>query len=143
MSMLARWLSRVVAACFLVSCGSSAPVGPKPAPVVRLQVVAQPRANQGRSLRMIVREIDDAVAFVTDDYTSMVRLATEPDDTVLADRFLRPGSTLELDVAPAAEKLVGVYFFFSAPHPTKWKVRTAAAPSTARILVSENAVDVQ
>lgn len=139
-------VSRVLAcllACTLVTCGGSTPPAAPSTPSLRLVVVAQPQANQGRSLRFLVREVDGPSAFLADDYPTMVRLVTEPDDSVLADRFLRPGSTLELDVAPSAKKQVGVYFFFSAPHPTKWKVRTSEAPNTVRLVVSENAAEVQ
>lgn len=128
---------------FLVTCGGFTPAPSPSTPKVRLLVEAEPQANQGRSLRFLVREIDGSTAFLADDYATLVQLATHPDDSVLADRFLRPGTHIELEVTPAAQKQVGVYFFFTTPHPTKWKVRTSEAPSTVRILVGESAAEVR
>ncbi len=134
--------SRVLALVVLVSafgCGG-AQVTPTGAPEVRVRVAAHPRANQGRSVRMIVRQLDDVGAFVADDYAAMARLAAAPDDSVLADRFLRPSSTLEVTVRPEAEKAVGVYVFLSAPRGSKWKIRSSEGQSDLQLVVLEHEV---
>src|SRR5690606_18510441 len=127
-----------------VSCGGSTPSpGPAPLSAVRVEVVAHPTANHGRSVRMLVREIDGPTTFLTDEYGAMVRLATQPDESVLADRFLRPGTTLDLQVTPHPEKSLAVYVFFSTPHATKWKARLPDGRTTVRLEVLENAVEVR
>ncbi|NLE85189.1 MAG: type VI secretion lipoprotein TssJ [Myxococcales bacterium] len=127
-----------------VSCGGSTPSpGPAPLSAVRVEVVAHPTANHGRSVRMLVREIDGPTTFLTDEYGAMVRLATQPDESVLADRFLRPGTTLDLQVTPHPEKSLAVYVFFSTPHATKWKARLRDGRTTVRLEVLENAVEVR
>ena len=137
---------------FAASCGGSTsppgpPPGPSPSPAplstVRVEVVAHPTANHGRSVRMLVREIDGPATFLTDEYGAMVRLATQPDESVLADRFLRPGTTLDLQVTPHPEKSLAVYVFFSTPHAMKWKARLRDGRTTVRLEVLENAVEVR
>ncbi len=125
-----------------VGCGGT-PARPTEPPAVRVRVATHPRSNRGQTVRMLVRQLDDAEAFRNDDYAAMVRLAAAPDESVLTDRFLRPNSALELGIRPDSKKFVAIYVFFSAPDQSKWKVRAVEGQSDVQLWILENRVELR
>jgi hypothetical protein len=128
--------------------GSAAGCGGTPAqsaepPPVRVRVATHPQSNLGQTVRMLVRQLDDAQAFRDDDYAAMVRLAAAPDETVLTDRFLRPSSALEVAVRPDGKKLLAIYVFFSAPDRSRWKVLAPEGTSEVQLWILENRVEMR
>lgn len=116
-------LAAIAAAITLASCSKDAPppAAPPKLELMVLQVRALDTANDGRSVRMLVRRVEPK-QFANDKYDAVVALAEHPDESVLSDQLLRPRSTIQLRLPLEAGTNVGVYFLFSQPQADSWKV---------------------
>ncbi len=135
-----RWRVKaiIVATSLLGGCAkegtSAVDVATEPQLDILLWISTSQLANDGRSLRMLVREVEPA-AFEIEQYDSLVGLAVKHDETVIADRFLRPESDVGLRLRHAPEASIGAYFFFGNPRRDEWKILIESERDVAAIEV--------
>jgi predicted component of type VI protein secretion system len=116
-------IALVASASITLSCSKDAPppaVPPKVELLV-LQIRALESANEGRSVRMLIRRVDPK-QFANETYDSVVALAEHPDASVLSDQLLRPRSSVQLRLPLEADSNVGVYFLFTHLRADSWRV---------------------
>jgi hypothetical protein len=110
------WLAGPILAGGLLS--SACQSGPAP---LTIGVQSASDANQGRPLQMVVRMVDQG-SFLGESYQDAAGKVTSPDDSVLSNKVIFPGSKIEIPITRQDKKPVGVYFFFTTPaNGTSWK----------------------
>lgn len=134
-------LRAAVAAAALTTVSCSKDVPPPAVPpkleLLALQVRTLDSANDGRSVRVLVRRVDPK-QFANDDYDSVIALAEHPDGSVLSDQLMRPRSAVALRLPLEAGVDVGVYFLFSRPAADSWKVLLPGNIGEATVVAQKN-----
>jgi len=110
------WLAGPVLAGGLLAAGCQS--GPAP---LTIAVQSAAGANQGRSLYMIVRTVDEGT-FLSDSYQDVATRVTSPDGSVVSTSVILPGSSVSVPVTRQDKSPLGVYFFFTTPtNNSSWK----------------------
>jgi predicted component of type VI protein secretion system len=141
--MKAGWLLVLASIVGVQACGSRASAPPPPPTPPKLErltlsVRAVALANDGRSVRFLIRRVA-AKQFVQETYATLVALAENPDDTILADQLLRPSTSIRLTLPLEAGSTVGVYFFYAEPRADSWRLLIPASLGEVTVQAQQHA----
>lgn len=104
------------------------------------QVVNATQGGDGQSIRVMVRRLDEG-AFAAESYTDVARVASEPDDSVLALVDVLPGQKVSVGFRKPGKGRVAIYALYGRPGG-EWRVelQDAEVPNTVRLSLDEGGI---
>ncbi len=137
--MTRRLLTLVVGSALVLGCGGSPKPSTPSTPQMTIVVQSDEETNQGRPLHMLVRAVD-LQTFLEEPYPSVAEKVITPDDSVLTQTVIFPGTEEEVSFDQPTSTPVAIYFLFTNPG-TPWKLQLdEPLPSRVELVLDKDSI---